>query len=130
MNTWFGPQITYRGQVTEASPSRFTTRLSLTRLSPTPWCCSIPSRTGIEAISGGEKSTSLTYETAILDYGSPHRTAPAGISSAAAGGNTTPADLDQSLAPRDLRNAKVELLFSGRWMNAVITAGRAAFAKT
>ena len=111
MNTWFGPQITYRGQVIEASYIKIHHTAQPDPLIANAVVLLYTQQNWHEAISGGEKSTSLTYETAILEYGSPQSDRPGWHFVSSRWWSYDQADLDQSLAPRELRNAKVELLF-------------------
>ncbi len=111
MNTWFGPQITYRGQVTEASYIKMHHTAQPDPLIANAVVLLYTQQNWHEAISGGEKSTSLTYETAVLEYGGPQSDQPGWHFVKNRWWQYDLADLDQSLAPRELRNAKVELLF-------------------
>ncbi len=110
MNTWFGPQITYRGQVIEASYIKIHHTAQPDPLIANAVVLLYTQQNWHETISG-EKSTSLSYETAILEYGSPQSDRPGWHFVGSRWWSYDQADLDQSLPPRELRNAKVELLF-------------------
>ncbi len=68
MNTWFGPEITYRTEIVEASTLKIHHTAQTDPLIANAVILLYTENNYNEAIAGGERSTSMSYHTAVLEY--------------------------------------------------------------
>ena len=113
MGAWFGPQITYRTEIVEASFLKIHHTSLTDPLIANAVVLLFTQKNWQESLQG-ERSTALTYDTAVLEYGSPQSEKPGWHFVGSRWWDYDLADLDQSLEPRELRDARVELLFRPR----------------